>query len=512
MRFLLNIFILVFATVAGAAQENMAIHDLLVEAESKLEHKPQEAGKIAEYIISQKENAGVTAEAMLLLARSFYVRGNFNDAAKNALEARKTAEGTEDVSKQLKTTFFAIRLLRELDLGTVADHYLIALRDSKKEINDERLLLWYSGKMKQDSAFAASKMGALAKATVLLSQAESIFKSYGDSTSVGEVRLARAEINLKTSRPDSARIYLEKKLEDIRKKEHDHFQQLRILQHLGSHYFTEKEYQRSLGYFQEQLAISVKLPNKTFKNKAAEGLALNYLALEDAPLFYASKLQANATAIEVETDKNQAVNTVYNFTNNYEKELSAKKLKREWSGFYVLAGGFLLLLLGGVVINYMYASKTRQYQALWKYIQPNEPVLAPKIDTEKLEKSPIVPEEIEQLLLQKLNKFETGKKFTNPDMSIALLASQFDTNTKYLSEVINRQKGKNFNSYINELRINYIIEKLKTDAVYFNYKVSYLAEESGFSSHSSFATVFKSVTGISPTKFMEFLQKRKETA
>jgi AraC-like DNA-binding protein len=41
--------------------------------------------------------------------------------------------------------------------------------------------------------------------------------------------------------------------------------------------------------------------------------------------------------------------------------------------------------------------------------------------------------------------------------------------------------------------------------------VSYLAEESGFSSHSSFATVFKSVTGISPTKFMDFLQKRKET-
>lgn len=105
-----------------------------------------------------------------------------------------------------------------------------------------------------------------------------------------------------------------------------------------------------------------------------------------------------------------------------------------------------------------------------------------------------------------------GKKFTKQDMSIALLASQFDTNTKYLSEVINRHKGKNFNGYINELRINYIIEKLKTDPIYFNYKISYLAEECGFSSHSSFTTVFKSVTGISPTKFMNYLQHQKESA
>jgi AraC-like DNA-binding protein len=33
-----------------------------------------------------------------------------------------------------------------------------------------------------------------------------------------------------------------------------------------------------------------------------------------------------------------------------------------------------------------------------------------------------------------------------------------------------------------------------------------LAENCGFASHSSFATVFKSVTGISPVKFIDFLK------
>lgn len=92
-------------------------------------------------------------------------------------------------------------------------------------------------------------------------------------------------------------------------------------------------------------------------------------------------------------------------------------------------------------------------------------------------------------------------------MSLANLASQFDTNTKYLSEIINKHYNVNFNTYINKLRVNYIVEKLKTDANYMNYKISYLAEDAGFSSHSSFATVFKSITGIAPVTFIDLLKE-----
>src|SRR5690606_332437 len=141
---------------------------------------------------------------------------------------------------------------------------------------------------------------------------------------------------------------------------------------------------------------------------------------------------------------------------------------------YVLGSLLVLLFVIGSFINYLYISKTREYLAIYKYIAPAKIPEKSSTEIEKLEKSSIVPEETELQLLHKLDRFEAGKKFTNPDMSIALLAAQFDTNTKYLSEVINRQKGKNFNSYINELRINYIIEKLRTESVYFNYKVSYL--------------------------------------
>ena len=66
-------------------------------------------------------------------------------------------------------------------------------------------------------------------------------------------------------------------------------------------------------------------------------------------------------------------------------------------------------------------------------------------------------------ILNKLKRFESSKRFLNKDISLAVLAGQLESNTKYLSEIINTHYNVNFNTYINRLRINFIIEKLKTD-------------------------------------------------
>lgn len=157
-----------------------------------------------------------------------------------------------------------------------------------------------------------------------------------------------------------------------------------------------------------------------------------------------------------------------------------------------------------------YNFRCKQYESFIRYFEKERappPLKTPK----ELPKSLNIPKETESLLANKLKQFENTKLFVQQDMSLATLASHFDTNTKYLSEIINTHKNKNFNSYINELRINYIIDKLKNNSVYSQYKISYLAEESGFSSHSTFATVFKSVTGIPPTTFIDMLKTTKNT-
>lgn len=117
--------------------------------------------------------------------------------------------------------------------------------------------------------------------------------------------------------------------------------------------------------------------------------------------------------------------------------------------------------------------------------------------------------EVKEEILKKLAAFEEGCKFTDKHFNLSALSVKLKTNTKYLSYVINNCKKKDFNSYINELRILYIIKKMEENPAYLHYKISYLADESGFSSHSKFTSVFKSVVGMSPSRYMDLLTERK---
>lgn len=119
--------------------------------------------------------------------------------------------------------------------------------------------------------------------------------------------------------------------------------------------------------------------------------------------------------------------------------------------------------------------------------------------------------ETEAKLLELLDDFEKGTSFTNKNMSLSFLAGELNTNTKYLSHLINRHKNSDFKTYINRLRINYIVDKLVNDEKYRQYKISILAEECGFSSHSKFASVFKQITDYSPSVYIKLLYSENQS-
>ncbi|NHQ71954.1 helix-turn-helix domain-containing protein, partial [Elizabethkingia miricola] len=51
----------------------------------------------------------------------------------------------------------------------------------------------------------------------------------------------------------------------------------------------------------------------------------------------------------------------------------------------------------------------------------------------------------------------------------------------------------------------YIIDKLYNNPLYREYKISYLAEECGYSSHQVFITAFRKETGMTPSYFIKQL-------
>lgn len=128
----------------------------------------------------------------------------------------------------------------------------------------------------------------------------------------------------------------------------------------------------------------------------------------------------------------------------------------------------------------------------------------PVSDQEK--QGSLISRETEQRVLKELSKFEAKNIYLKSDITLAYMAARLKTNTKYLSAILKAHRGKDFSTYINELRIEYIINKLRSDVIYQDYKIAYLAEEAGFSGHSKFATTFKAVTGISPSAFITNLK------
>ncbi|MDV3854275.1 AraC family transcriptional regulator [Elizabethkingia anophelis] len=111
----------------------------------------------------------------------------------------------------------------------------------------------------------------------------------------------------------------------------------------------------------------------------------------------------------------------------------------------------------------------------------------------------------EQKLLLRLNEFENSTLFTKKNISLSYLATYCGANTRYISYIINTYKKKDFNNYINELRIKYIVLKLEKIPQYRKYKVATLAEEAGFSSPNKFATVFKKEVSVSPSLYIKHL-------
>jgi AraC-like DNA-binding protein len=111
----------------------------------------------------------------------------------------------------------------------------------------------------------------------------------------------------------------------------------------------------------------------------------------------------------------------------------------------------------------------------------------------------LVSEGDRQALLKKLGQIMTDQKpFLRSDFSLPDLAQKLGTTVHTLSHTINEGLGKNFFEMVAEHRV---IEAKKLLREQPNIKVEEIAEQVGYNSKSSFNTMFKKFTGVTPSQF-----------
>ena len=111
------------------------------------------------------------------------------------------------------------------------------------------------------------------------------------------------------------------------------------------------------------------------------------------------------------------------------------------------------------------------------------------------------------MILEGLKEFEKNKHYIENNLTLTSLSKEMNTNPRYLSLIINHFFEKNFTSYINSLRINYSIEKLKNERKFRNYTIKAIANDCGFNSSESFSSAFYKETGLKPSYFIKNLKR-----
>lgn len=166
------------------------------------------------------------------------------------------------------------------------------------------------------------------------------------------------------------------------------------------------------------------------------------------------------------------------------------------------------VLVGGIIfLVYRHFANQRRYRKIY------EDLIKHKIDSivvpQVVSKDVIfeIKPDVVASILKHLEKFESTKKYLAPDMTLNRLADILHTNTKYVTKVIQRYRGKGTIEYISDLKIQHITELLKTQKKYRRYTNEALAEEAGFGSTQNFTKAFNAKNSISPTYFIQQLNK-----
>ena len=189
------------------------------------------------------------------------------------------------------------------------------------------------------------------------------------------------------------------------------------------------------------------------------------------------------------------------------KEKTIEKLQaKNRNSLYLIIVSIIVIIASSLLAWNYYRQKVvyrRRYERLMKAENDSSNKSLGSEESAKTQLSQDVVEDI----LRKLEKFEKNKDYLNSSLSLMSLAKKFNTNSSYLSRVLNSSKSINFSQYLNDLRIDFAVTQIKNDAVFRKYTIEAIAQESGYNNSASFSRSFYKKTGIHPSYFINEILK-----
>jgi AraC-like DNA-binding protein len=172
----------------------------------------------------------------------------------------------------------------------------------------------------------------------------------------------------------------------------------------------------------------------------------------------------------------------------------------------------LIILIFSIIILYIIYRNNKRKKIIFsefpqKIDEINNSSMYPLI-AQKEEVPLIIEDELVRRILKKITLMELDKKFLSNDFKLSHIAKQVNTNTTYLSQIINQHKGMTFSEYVNDLRISYILKELSENPRLRKYTIKTISEEIGYKSASTFINAFKNRAKMTPSYYIQLLEKK----
>lgn len=473
---------------------------------------------IADSLFLNSEGTLNKVKSLMLSSSLFQQKGDLASAIRIAEKAYSLAHRSKIYDWQARISGFLSTQYRLMEMYEEGERYLKEGIATSEKIANEQMKFLYKGLILQEKTFYFLSYDEPKEALVTAREAQIFFEKLERERDRNYFIASNQELlgrtSIKLEEWDLAESYLLNAIEALQKLPGDDFVLGgRIYSSLGRTYLQQEKLDSAFIYLTKVEELLAASTNLSLAIEVYKTLADYYHFTEDYSSYITYNERYLSSFKKSESEKKKSIHQFIELTKA--QNLATKRNKN----VFIRLSFLLFLGIIGTVIFFRRRQK-KQKEMFQKVmddvlnIKEESFVKLAQLTPENTnnrnqegEDSKVMPKETEEAILEELISFEKGGKYLDKNISLSKLASIVDTNPKYLSHVLNTHKEQNFNTYINTLRIKYIVSKLKNNKQYRSYKISYLAEETGFSSHTKFSQAFKAVTNLSPSVFLKELEK-----
>ncbi len=462
-------------------------------------------GDIATKIAEELDDVSLQLSSYTLTGNSFFAIRYYNNAStqyQKAREAAKTLNNKEsEIASEININNCWVRINRyDEALQSFAEI------DKKLQLKEYRGYLYYSNFLSTQigagvcnyklgnypEAISYYKKGLATTKNLQLTETQAIFHN-----TLGEAFTAKKEYQTAIQHLDTAKVLA---LQTNKVFDQNLFS---TSYHLASLYFQKQEFQKALDILKENF--------NTISSEKEEKQVEKIDEMYDMAKKCAKKLNDPENQLKYSNAYNDIIairheDDIRTRDLLYDYDLlqleEEKNILQSKNSFYIIGLGIVICILLFFFIYHI--KKQKKNKKIFAELQKK---LNKEVDEENTSsKKEFVTDQKVKDLFQKLQNLEATRFYLAVDCNLYTTAKQINTNTSYLSKMMNTHKAQSFNDYINALRIKHCQEQLNIDAKFRSYTIKAIANELGYKSVNTFASAFKKHTGLSHSYYIKQVQ------